>query len=273
MDFELQGKRALVTGASSGLGAAMAKMLAGEGVTVVVNGRNPERTAQTVSEIEAKGGKAVIALGDLTRDEEANRVADIAERELGGIDILVNNAGGSLRNDNPPWTDISIDDYRASFDFNLLCAIRLTQRLAPAMCERGWGRIINISSTAGRQALGALHDYGPAKAALENWGLNLSKNLSPHGVTVNTIEPGMCVSAQAIEFLLTLRDQNGWPDDMDEIQRRYCDEVFPQTIKRLGKPEEVALAVTLLASPHSDYTTGATWRIDGGTSIAAYNVC
>jgi 3-oxoacyl-[acyl-carrier protein] reductase len=273
MDFELQGKRALVTGASSGLGAAIAKMLAGEGVTVVCHGRNPERTARTVAEIAAEGGKALAAIGDLTSDEEASKVSHVAEQKLGGIDILVNNAGGSLRKDNPPWTDISLDDYRASFDLNLLCAIRLTQRLAPGMCERGWGRVINISSTAGRQALGALHDYGPAKAAIENWGLNLSKNLSPQGVTVNTIEPGMFMTTQSREFLMTLRDQNGWPDDIEEIQRRYCDDVFPQTIKRLGKPEEIGLAVTLLASPYSDYTTGATWRIDGGTSIAAYNVC
>jgi NAD(P)-dependent dehydrogenase (short-subunit alcohol dehydrogenase family) len=149
-----------------------------------------------------------------------------------------------------------------------MAAVRLTRRLAPAMVERGWGRMINISSTAARQSLGALHDYGPAKAAIENWGLNLSRNLAPQGVTVNTIAPGMFMTTQSREFLLTLRDQLGWADDMDEIQRRYATEVFPQSVKRLGRPEEIAAAVALLASPLSDYTTGATWRVDGGTSIA-----
>ena len=268
MDFQLQGKRALVTGASSGLGAAIAKTLASEGASVIANGRNPERTARTVGEIEAKGGKALPAVGDLTVDAEADRVADIAEQAFGGIDILVNNAGVSGRNDNPPWHEITNEDYIASFQINMMAAVRLTRRLAPAMCERGWGRVINISSTAARQSLGALHDYGPAKAGLENWGLNLSKNLSPQGVTVNTIAPGMFMTPQSVDFLHTLRDQLGWDDDMAEIQRRYATEVFPQTIPRLGEPEEIAVAVTLLASPLSDYTTGATWRIDGGTSIA-----
>lgn len=269
MDFQLTGKRALVTGASSGLGAATAKLLAEEGVTVVVNGRNERRTAATVAEIEAAGGKALAAVGDLTSDEAASRVADIAERALGGIDILVNNAGGALRgDDNPEWTDISPDDYLASFNINMVAAARLALRFAPGMCERGWGRIINISSTAGRQALGALHDYGPAKAGIENWSLNLSKNLAPHGVTVNTIEPGMIFTAGSTEFLHALRDQFGWPDDMVEIQRRYATQIFPQSIERLGKPEEIAAAVTFLASPLSAYTTGACWRVDGGTSWA-----
>jgi NAD(P)-dependent dehydrogenase (short-subunit alcohol dehydrogenase family) len=268
MDFQLQGKRALVTGASSGLGAAIARTLATEGVTIIAHGRNAERTARTVSEIEAEGGKALPAIGDLMIDEQADHVAAVAQQALGGVDILVNNAGLSGRNDNPPWYEITNEDYIASYQVNMMAAVRLSRRLAPAMCERGWGRIINISSTAARQSLGALHDYGPAKAGLENWGLNLSKNLSPHGVTVNTIAPGMFMTPQSVDFLHTLRDQQGWPDDMAEIQRRYATEVFPQTIPRLGEPEEIAVAVTLLASPLSDYTTGANWRIDGGTSIA-----
>ena len=268
MDFQLTGKRALVTGSSSGLGAAIAKTLAGEGVTIVAHGRNAERTAQTVSEIEAMGGTALAAVGDLMIDAQADSVADVAEQALGGIDILINIAGLSGRNDNPPWYEITNQDYIDSYQINMMAAVRLTRRLAPAMCERGWGRIINISSTAARQSLGALHDYGPAKAGLENWGLNLSKNLSPHGVTVNTIAPGMFMTPQSVEFLLTLRDQLGWPDDMAEIERRYATEIFPQTIPRIGKPQEIGVAVTLLASPLSDYTTGATWRIDGQTSIA-----
>ena len=102
MDFQLTGKRALVTGSSSGLGAAIAKTLAGEGVTIVAHGRNAERTAQTVSEIEAMGGTALAAVGDLMIDAQADSVADVAEQALGGIDILINNAGLSGRNDNPP---------------------------------------------------------------------------------------------------------------------------------------------------------------------------
>ena len=269
MDFMLNGKRAFVTGASSGLGAATAKMLASEGVAVIVNGRNEKRAQETIDEIEAAGGKAFPAIGDLTTDAEAARLAKIALDTLGGIDILVNNAGGALRgDDNPDWTDISPQDYFDSFNINVVAGIRLALKLVPGMVERGWGRVINISSTAARQSLGALHDYGPAKAAIENWGLNLSKNVAKDGVTVNTIEPGMIFTAGSVEFLHTLANQMGWPDDMVEIQRRYATEVFPQSIERLGKPEEIAAAVTFIASPLSEYTTGATWRVDGGTSWA-----
>jgi NAD(P)-dependent dehydrogenase (short-subunit alcohol dehydrogenase family) len=269
MDFQLTGKRAFVTGASSGLGAATARMLAGEGVAVMVNGRNETRARQTIKEIEDAGGKAFPAIGDIATDEEAFRLADLAIETLGGIDILVNNAGGALRgDDNPDWTEITPQDYFDSFNINVVAGIRLALKFVPGMTERGWGRVINISSTAARQSLGALHDYGPAKAGIENWGLNLSKNVARDGVTVNTIEPGMIFTAGSVEFLHTLRDQMGWPDDMVEIQRRYATEVFPQSIERLGKPEEIAAAVTFLASPLSAYTTGATWRVDGGTSWA-----
>jgi NAD(P)-dependent dehydrogenase (short-subunit alcohol dehydrogenase family) len=269
VDLRLTGKRALVTGASSGLGVAIATSLSEEGVSVMVHGRNERRTAQTAANIASAGGTAFYVTGDLSNDEDAARVAEAAVAALGGVDILVNNAGGSIRgDDNPDWMEISTLDYCASFNINLIAAVRLSQKLVPGMMERGWGRLINISSTAGRQALGALHEYGPAKAALENWGLNLSKNLAASGVTVNTIAPGMIMTPQARGFLIALRDQLGWPDDMVEIQRRYATEIFPHSIERLGTPEEIGAAVTFIASPLSDYTTGAYWRVDGGTSVA-----
>jgi NAD(P)-dependent dehydrogenase (short-subunit alcohol dehydrogenase family) len=247
---------------------AIAATLAAEGVAVAVNGRNQARTEQTVRKIEERGGRAVAAVGDLTTDAGAEQVAEIAVRALGGIDILVNNAGGALRDDNPEWVDITPQDYFDSLNINFVAGVRLARILAPAMVERGWGRIINISSTAGRQSLGAMHDYGPAKAAIENFSLNLSRNLSPKGVTVNTIAPGMILTEGSTSFLETLRDQLGWEDDLDVMQRRYATEVFPQTIPRLGKPSEIGAAVAFLASPISDYTTGALLRVDGGTSKA-----
>ncbi len=268
MDLQLSGKRALVTGASSGLGIAIAKTLATEGCTVVVHGRDVGRAQNTTDEIIAAGGKAVIATGDLATDEGATKVADEALSAVGGVDILVHNAGGALHNhDMPSWDKLPISDYLLSLNMNFLASVRLVHRFAPGMIERGWGRIINISSTAARQALGALHEYGPAKAALENWGINLSKNLSPLGITVNTIEPGMYLTGASVEFLRTLGKQQGWPDDLDEIERRYATETFPQPVPRLGKPEEMGAVVAFMASPLSGYTTGATWRADGGNSM------
>ncbi len=188
--------------------------------------------------------------------------------ELGGIDILVNNAGGAFHNhENATWHDLEPQEYLDSLNINLVAAVRLSRRFVPGMCERRWGRVINISSTAGRQALGTLHEYGPSKAAVENWSLNLSKNLAEFGVTVNTIAPGMVLTAATHRFLVDLGRERGWPTDMAEIQRRYANEAFPQPIKRLGKPEEIGAAVTFLASPLSDYTTGAVWRVDGGGAV------
>jgi 3-oxoacyl-[acyl-carrier protein] reductase len=264
MDLRIEGRRALVTGASSGIGRETAKTLAREGAVVVVAGRNRARTEETARQIEQAGGKALVATGDLTRDEDADAIADLALEALGGIDILVNNAGGSDGDAARSWREITPEDYFASYSLNLVAAVRLTRRLAPGMVERGWGRIINISSAVGRQAMNALLHYGTAKVALENLSLNLSMDLARHGVTSNVIVPGMILTDVAQGFLEQLRDRFGWPDDAEEIMRRYTAEVAPQPVPRFGDPTEIAAAVAFLASPLSDYTTGAVLRVDGG---------
>lgn len=268
MHLKLDGKRALVTGASSGIGKAIARLLAREGVMVVVHGRDETRTNAVADGLVAEGHRAVGLAGDLKDDKGRAHIAEVATAAFGGIDILVNNAGGSVRHDNPGWNDLISQDYLASLEINFVAAAWLARRFAPAMIERNWGRIINMSSVAGRQRVGTMHDYGAAKAALENWSLNLSSNLSPHGVTVNTIAPGMILTEGGQTYLETLRDQFGWPDDQAEMERRFATDIFPQTVPRLGQSEEIAAAVALLASPLSGFTTGAVWRIDGGISRA-----
>lgn len=269
MDLQLKGKRAFVTGSSSGLGAAIAKELAAEGVIVAVHGRDRPRTEKTAREIEAAGGKApVITVGDLGRDDDANSVADAVLKGLGGVDILVNNVGAVLRMDNPNWLDVKPSEWMNSFSVNVVSAVRLCQRFAPGMIERGWGRIINISSTGGSQIGGNLLDYSAPKAALDNFTGNLSKLLAPHGVTVNAVIPGTILTPAVDRWLVTLRKQLGWPDDLEHNERVYTKEFVPQPVPRLGRPREIAVAVTLLASPLSGYTTGAFNRVDGGTANA-----
>jgi NAD(P)-dependent dehydrogenase (short-subunit alcohol dehydrogenase family) len=266
MDLQLKGKRALVTGGSSGIGAAVALELAAEGVSVVVQGRDADKAAGVARQVEALGAAAVVALGDLTRDAEADAVADAALAAFGGIDILVNSAGGVVRSDNPEWEDVSSEEWLTSFNLNVVSVVRLAKRLAPAMAERGWGRIINISSIGGGQWSGRLHDYGSAKAALEHLTGNLSKTLAPRGVTVNAVIPGTVMTPQAERWIATLRRQHGWPDDLAENERTYTREFSPQPVPRLGRPAEIAAAVAFLASPRSDYTTGAMLRVDGGAA-------
>ena len=267
MDLQLQGKRAFVTGSSSGLGKAIALELAAEGVSVAVHGRDRDRSEETAQQIEKLGVKAVVTIGDLMKDDDANQACDIALDALGGIDIMVNNAGAVLRMDNPDWMDVTPSEWLDSFNLNVCAAIRMSQRTVPGMIERGWGRIINTSSSGGSQINGVLHDYTAAKAAVDNMTANLSKSLAPKGITVNAVIPGTILTPAVERWLVTLREQLGWPEDLEENERVYTTEFIPQPVHRLGRPRDVAVAVALLASPLSDYTTGAFLRVDGGTAM------
>jgi NAD(P)-dependent dehydrogenase (short-subunit alcohol dehydrogenase family) len=268
MDLQLAGKRALVTGSSSGIGAAIARELAAEGCAVVVHGRNRERADAVARECAAKGVKVAVALGAITDDAEADTVADAALAAFGGIDILVNSAGGTVRGDNPSWTDVTSDEWLLSFSLNVVSVIRLAKRLVPGMAERGWGRIINISSVGGTQLSGRLLDYGAAKAALDHLTANMSRAVAAQGITVNAIIPGTVLTPQAARWIDTLAAQNGWPDDFAERERIYTQDWGGQPVPRLGRAEEIAAATAFLASPRSDFTTGALLRIDGGNTRA-----
>jgi len=264
MDLQLAGKRALVTGSSSGIGAAIARELAAEGCSIVVHGRDRDRAEAVAEQCRARGAAASVALGSLTEDDGAKSVADVALAAFGGIDILVNSAGGNVRSDNPPWTEVTSDDWKSSFDLNVFSVIRLARLLTPGMIARGWGRIINISSIGGTLWSGRLLDYGSAKAALDHLTGNLSRAIAKHGVTVNAIIPGTILTPQARTWIETLKAQNNWPDDFAECERIYTREFNDQPVPRLGRPEEIAAAAAFLASPRSDFTTGALLRIDGG---------
>jgi len=264
MDLQLSGKRALVTGSSSGIGAAIALELAKEGVSVVVHGRDRARTEAVATDVAAKGVQSAVAIGSITTDSDADAIAEAALAALGGIDILVNSAGGVVTSGNPDWTEVSSDEWLESFGLNVVSVIRIAKKLVPGMIERGWGRIINITSVAGRRLSGNLHEYGSAKAAVDHLTSNLSHTLAQHGVTVNAISPGTVLTPQAERWIMTVKQQQGWEGDLDECERRYVAEWAPQPVPRLGRVEEIAAAAAFLASPLSNYTTGLNMRIDGG---------
>lgn len=264
MDLRLSGKRALVTGSSSGIGAGIARALAAEGVDVAVHGRDRERTEAVAAEVSAQGVKSVVLLGSVTRDVDCDEIADAALDALGGIDILVNSAGGVVAQGNPEWNKVSSEDWLEGFSLNVVSVVRLAKRLTPGMIERGWGRIINISSVGGKRLSGRIPEYGSAKAAVDHLTGNLSHALAHHGVTVNAIAPGTVLTPQAERWVMTVKEQQGWEGDLDECERRYVAEWSPQPVPRLGRVEEIASAAAFLASPLSDYTTGLIMRVDGG---------
>jgi 3-oxoacyl-[acyl-carrier protein] reductase len=264
MDLQLREKRALVTGSSSGIGAGIARILAAEGVHVVVQGRDAERANRVAAEIRTQGGRAEVALGDLSCDESAARVSEAVITKLGGVDILINNAGGRTTVGNPPWLDIGLEDWRATYEQNVGAAVRMVRALAPGMKERGWGRIIQIASAAATQTEPDLGEYQAAKAALVNVSCSLAKTFAHTGITVNTVSPGMVLTPAAHGWMTSVASERGWGGHFEEIERRFTREVIPLSVARIGRPEDIGRLIAFLASPLAAYVTGANFRIDGG---------
>jgi len=267
MDLQLTGKRALVTGSSSGIGRAIALALAAEGVAVAVHGRDGPRTEETLQAIVANGGQGCLAIGDLATDEGARAVADAVHEALGGVDVLVNSVGGNEAGGGGlnGWFSDSPAAWAGSMQQNLIAPVRMIHAFVPAMRERGWGRVINISSGGGSQPTPKAAAYCAAKAAVNNLTVSLSMELARSGVTVNTVSPG-CTRTRMFEGTLNaMGDQYGWPGDLDAREAAFMDlGLFACASERYGRPEEVGALVALLASPLSAFINGANYRIDGG---------
>ena len=265
MTGELEGKRALVTGSSSGLGEAIAKRLAAEGARVVVHGRNLERAERVAAEIRAAGGEAHVALGDLMLDDQASGVCDTADAVLGGIDILVNNAGGeSAGAGQATFFDAKPEEWLKTYNGNVVCAIRMIQRFAPGMKDRGWGRIIQISSLVSHRPNLVIPDYAAAKAGLNNMTVGLSLALAGTGITVNSISPGVILTSGVEGWFRQLSKQFDWGTDWDEIEKKAVAALAPNHVGRAGRPADVAHAVMYLASPQGGFVTGTDMMVSGG---------
>jgi 3-oxoacyl-[acyl-carrier protein] reductase len=267
MDLNLTGKRALVTGSSSGIGRGIATVLADEGAAVIVHGRNRKRAEETADLIRDAGGTAHLALGDLATDEGAAQVADAVARHTGGIDILVNNIGGteSYGGQMLSWFEVGTEQWLGTLQQNLVSAVRMIHAFVPAMRERAWGRVINISSGGGAEPPTSVPDYCAAKAGLNNLTVGLSKELSRSGVTVNTVSPGCTRTDMLEKNLERMADANGWPDDYETREARFMDlGIFACTSERFGRPADIGTMVAFLASPLSAFVNGANYRVDGG---------
>jgi 3-oxoacyl-[acyl-carrier protein] reductase len=262
MDLKLKGRRALVTGSSSGIGEGIARMLAQEGCAVVVHGRNHERAEKVAADINAAG----VAIGDLSTDEGAAAVHAEARTALrGNIEVLINNAGGSSTgNTTKTPIQISAADFVSNYHTNMLAAVRLCRLAVPDMVAAKWGRVINVSSAVAVQPNNLGADYSGAKAALNNFTVSLAGSLKGVGVTVNTVSPGIIMVDGLLRFG---RKKYGDANlTIEEVtQRLAADKVFDlPPAGRLGTPEDLAVVVCTLASPMSGFVTGANYRVDGG---------
>ncbi|HEX4207338.1 MAG TPA: SDR family NAD(P)-dependent oxidoreductase [Ktedonobacteraceae bacterium] len=267
MDLRLAGKRALVTGSSSGLGEAIVKLLAAEGVAMVVHGRDESRANAVAEAIRAGGGSAEVALGDLTTDAGADAVA-AAALSGGPIDILVNNAGvfnttgimGFLS-----WTEATATNWAQIYNNNVISGVRMIRRLVPQMRERHWGRVIQIGGGLSQQPQAGGPDYNATLAARHNLAVSLARELKDTGVTSNVVAPGAILVEAARAALTHMGQAHGWGETWEEIEHNATQAMAPNDVGRLGRPEEIAAAVAYLASPVADYVSGATIRVDGGT--------
>lgn len=252
--FRLNGKRALITGGSRGLGRAMALALAEAGADLVLVGRDTE-TLKQVQEESAKLGRKVAGVqADLFKNADTERMCAEVLQKHGQIDILINNVGG--RREDIPLVEQSVADWQRLMDLNLTSTFICTRDFAKPMLERGWGRIINIASMCGQIAgrnIGGRH-YETAKAAMVGFTRAVAADWAPRGVTVNAIAPGPFMT-----------DANRrWFRERPELQKQI--EAYTP-MGRMGNPDELAALALYLASDASSYMTGAVLMIDGGYTL------
>ena len=266
MDLELKGKRALVTGSSSGLGKAIAQKLAAEGAVVVVHGRNEDRANAVAEAIRAGGGQAEVALGDLSSDAGAEAVAKAA-LAAGAIDILVNNAGVLPRS---AWMEATSESWEQTYNVNVISGVRMIQRLVPQMREQHWGRVIQIGGGLSMQPQATGPQYNATLAARHNLAVSLARELKDTGVTSNIVSPGAILTEESRPLLIHMAQAYGWDGTPEEIEVKAAQSIAPNDVGRFGRPEEIAAAVAYLASSLADYVSGATIRVDGGTIRSAF---
>ncbi|WP_409474440.1 SDR family NAD(P)-dependent oxidoreductase [Streptomyces sp. HC307] len=248
--FSLDGRIAVVTGGSSGIGRVIAGALARAGAAMVVVARNEEQLAATVDELTADGCRAAWVSGDLSTRKGVREAAEKAVEPFGEPDILVNSAGINLR---PPMGELGDDTWDVTMAVNLEAPFLLGQRFGPGMAERGYGRIIHITSQQAHRAFVQSGAYGVSKGGLESLARSQAEAWSPHGVTCNTLVPG---------FVMTPLNQrvSSDPEKVSALAARTL-------VGRNGLAEDFAGAAVFLASPASAYVTGHSLFVDGGFSV------
>ncbi len=250
MELGLRGKTALVTGASRGIGRAIATGLAAEGCNLAICSRGEEALEEAAADMRRMNVQVVAVPADVTVAEDIEKVVKEAIRAYGSVGILVNNVGGSKGGQDP-----SDKDWYETVDLNLLATVRTCRLVAPVMRQAGWGRIINIASIWGRESGGGM-TYNAAKASVISFSKALSAQVAPYGVTVNSICPGSI-----------LFPGGGWARRLEQDpagMARFVKDNIPGG--RFGTLEEVAALAVFLASERASWVTGAAINVDGGQS-------
>ena len=265
MDLGLKGRTCVVTGASRGIGRETARVLCSEGAAVLLVARTEETLVEAADECVAAGaeagGVAESLVCDLTDPDAAARIRAAAEERFSPVDVLVNNAGTASWRD---LDDVPEQDWYAAWELNVMAPMRLMRELTPGMRERGWGRVVNVSSTAGKRPSAAMAEYSVAKAAELSLSRLYADRCAADGVLVNAICPGPVKSELWMDEggLLDQSKQVGGHDSREEALETTGSK---RPIGRLAEVEEVAGAIAFLCSEQASYVAGAAWSVDGGT--------
>lgn len=257
MDLGLTGKRALVCASSKGLGLGCAEALAEAGVDLVMNGRSADSLDAAVSSVKDRFNVSVTGVAaDITSEGGRAEVLEAA----GSIDILVTNAGGP-----PPglWSDWNRDDFIAALDANMLTPIALMKACLPAMMDKGWGRVVNITSQSVKAPIAVLGLSNAARTGLTGYVAGTARQVAPHGVTINNLLPGIHATDRAISLDTGVSEAQGISMDDARAQREAT---IPA--RRYGTRQEFGAACAFLCSQHAGFIVGQNILLDGGATNA-----
>jgi len=265
MDLGLDKRSALVTGSYRGTGSAVARVLAREGVTVLVPGLEAGQADALVAELKAEGGKAFAVTGDIRNDEGAEAVAEATRAACGGVDILVNNYGTAS---GRGWLDGDSSDWEKMFQTNTLSGARMVRHLVPEMKERGWGRVLFLSTVGSARPRAQMPGYYASKASLANMAVSLCKELAHTGITVNTVSPGILATAEVRAGIEARAKREAWQGagSWEAIETRAAQSFLPNPSGRLGKTEEVGQLIAFWCCEAGGTITGPDTRSDGGAA-------
>jgi len=261
MDLGLAGRTCVVTGASRGIGAATARLLCAEGANVLLVARNEGRLRSAAEAAAAAGGSAATLSLDVTAEDAGERMLATATERFGTLDVLVNNAGAAQWRD---LDDVPDADWRAQYELNVMAPLRAMRAAIPTMAERGWGRVVNVCSTAGKRPSAAMPEYSVAKAAELSLSRLFADRHAAGGVLVNAICPGPVESEMWMEPG-GLLDQSHRMSGAASREEALAEAGAKRPIGRLAQAEEIAAGVVFLCSERASYVSGAAWSVDGGT--------